>query len=135
MTIAPNPMYPQQGRPSYGRSYAPSIPGQRGSLRFQEGTGTDTDVPRDFGRGAFDDPSFDYSTGRINYNNPNAQYKHADETMQERAHVGSAAWVEAPALLSDFVSGAGAGQLPPEYELVRNPEFRQARYAPTVITD
>ena len=43
--------------------------------------------------------------GSPNHNNPNSQYKHADQTMQERAHVGSASWVDAPSVLSEFVGG------------------------------
>lgn len=31
--------------------------------------------------------------------------KFADETMSERAHVGSAAWVEAPTFLGAFAQG------------------------------
>ena len=135
MTIAPNPAFSEQARHTYQRTWAPSVAGQRGSVRFFEGVATDTDVPNDFGRGAFADPTFNTSTGRINHNNPDAQYKHAAETMKERAHVGSASWVEAPVVLSDFVQGASAGQALPSYEMVRNPEFRQRRYTPTTITD
>jgi hypothetical protein len=74
--------------------------------------------------------------GRINYNNPDAVYKHADETMRERAHIGSAAWIEAPGMLSDFVQGAGAGQGPPAFEMVQNPlTHRMNRPSPTIVTD
>jgi hypothetical protein len=63
-------------------------------------------------------------------------YKHADETMKERAHIGSAAWIEAPGMLSDFVQGAGAGQGMPAYESVVNPlTHRMNRPSPTIVRD
>jgi hypothetical protein len=39
--------------------------------------------------------------------NKNVFEKMPDETMRERAHVGSAAWVEAPDYLSAFAGGTG----------------------------
>lgn len=131
--IAPNPMFPERAPQSFKRRVGTNIGGNEGTVRFYEGVATDTDIPSDFARGAFGDPTF--APGRLNHNNPDAQYKHADETMSERAHVGSASWVEAPQVLSDFVQGAGAGQTPPRFERVQNSMMRVSRYTPTTITE
>jgi hypothetical protein len=48
MAVAPAPMFPEKGDPQFERSLAPSIPMNRGPLRFEEGVATDTDVPMDF---------------------------------------------------------------------------------------
>lgn len=132
MTIAPNPLYPERSPQNYGRSMGPSIPGNRGPLRHEEGVATDTDVPSDFARGAYYDTTF--APGRINHNNPEMVFKYPEETMRERAHVGSASWVEAPTVLSDFVQGASTGQVV-EFEQVNNPGTIQARRAQTVVFD
>lgn len=133
MTLGPNPLYQERAPQAFEVAYAGNVPGNRGDMRFEEGIGTDTDVPNDFVRGAFIDTTS--MPGRINYNNPEAQYKHADETMRERAHVGSSTWIEAPAMLSDFVAGAGAGQTPPQFEMIRVSGGYAYRRAPTVIDD
>lgn len=133
MGIAPNPLYPERMSQAYDRTMAPSIPGNRGSLRHEEGVASDTDVPNDFARGAYGDTQSAHT--RMNHNNVEMQYKHADETMRERAHVGSASWVEAQVMLSDFVTGASAGQTPPQFERVMNPNTIQARRSPTLVTD
>jgi hypothetical protein len=131
--LAPNPAVPERAPQSFKVRVGTNVGGQEGTVRFYEGVATDTDIPSDFARGAFGDPTF--SPNRLNHNNPEAQYKHADETMRERAHVGSAAWVEAPQVLSDFVAGAGAGQTPPRWERVQNSMMRVSRYTPTTITE
>jgi hypothetical protein len=131
--IAPNPLYPERSPQAFDRSVAPDITGNRGPLRHEEGVATDTDVPSDFIRGAFYDTTF--APGRINHNTPDAQFKHADETMRERAHVGSAAWVEAPQVLSDFVQGAQSGQSMPQWERVMNDGGYQKRPASTIVPD
>ena len=134
MTIAPQNPYAERTGRSYEVKRAASIPGQRGPLRFEEGVATDTDVPQQFARGAYYDTTF--APGRLNHNNAEMQYKHADETMRERAHLGSAAWNESPAVLRDFVQGAGVGQSPPSFEMVMNPlNRRQNRPAITIVRD
>lgn len=131
MQLAPDPGYPERVGQSFDRSMGPSIPGNKGPLRFEEGVATDTDVPNDFARGAYMDT--DSAPGRLNHTNPAAQYKYPEETMRERAHVGSASWVEAPTVLADFVQGAGA---PPQtFEMVRNNGAPQWRRAATVVYD
>lgn len=133
MTIAPTPRFPERMSQQFDRVMAPSITHNEGPLRHEEGIATDTDVPSDFARGAFGDTIS--APGRMNHNNPEMLYKHADETMHERAHVGSASWVEAPTVLSDFVAGASAGQGMPQFETVMNPGTIQARRAQTVVLD
>lgn len=107
MGLAPAPQFPERAPVGYERKMAPSVPGNRGPLRFEEGLATDTDVPDDFQRGMMEGSIT--PPGRPNDNNPDALYKHADETLKERAHVGSAAWVDSPAVLGTFAAGAGEG--------------------------
>lgn len=132
MSIAPNPLFPERAAQAYDRTVGPAVPGNRGSLTHEEGIATDTDVPSDFARGAFYDTTF--APGRLNHNTPEAQYKHAAETMQERAHLGSASWVDAEQVLRDFVTGARSGQVV-QFEQVNNPNTIQARRASTVVFD
>lgn len=102
---------------------------RRGPLRFEEGVATDTDIPNEFGRGAYGDPAGD-GRGR-----PFWPIKGPGETMRERAHVGSASWIEAPTMLSDFVVGASSGQGPPEFELEYGSEQRIRRLNPSIVSD
>jgi hypothetical protein len=107
MTISPSYGAPEKGDNVFERTMAPSIPGNRGPLRFEEGVATETEVPRDFAIGAYQDTAGD---GR-NHQVVETFFKRAEVTMQERAHIGSASWVEAPAVLSDFVQGTMAGDV------------------------
>lgn len=100
--IAPTPSFPEKVGATYERKMAGSVPGQRGPLRFEEGVATDTDVPNDFQLGL--DQGYDTPAGRPNHNT-NVFEKYPEETMKQRAHVGSAAWVEAPAYLGEFSQG------------------------------
>jgi hypothetical protein len=100
--IAPTPGFPEKVGATYERKMSPATPGLRGPLRFEEGIATDTDVPSDFQLGL--DQGYDTPAGRPNHN-VNVMEKYADETMQQRAHVGSAAWVEAPTYLGEFAQG------------------------------
>lgn len=133
MNVAPSPMFPEKTPVMFEQTYAPSIPGNKGPLRFEEGVATDTDVPNDFSRGAY----FDTAPSPMRQNQPNPEnvFKHPEETMRERAHVGSASWVEAPALLSDFVTGAVAGDGMPSFEMEYNSGAHMARPNPTVVFD
>lgn len=133
MAVAPNPMFPEKGTPVFERSLAPSIPGNRGPLRFEEGVATDTDVPMDFGVGAYEDTA--PSPMRMNHNNPEMFYKYPEETMRERAHVGSATWIEAPAMLGDFVQGSMSGDGMPMFEYAVNDGYIQKRPNATVVYD
>lgn len=133
MAVAPNPMFPEKGTPVFERSLAPSIPGNRGPLRFEEGVATDTDVPMDFGVGAYEDTA--PSPMRMNHNNPEMFYKYPEETMRERAHVGSSTWIEAPAMLGDFVQGSMSGDGMPMFEYAVNDGYIQKRPNATVVYD
>jgi hypothetical protein len=55
--------------------------------------------------------------------------------MRERAHVGSAAWVEAPASLTDFSSGAFADHGDNRFEQVFRSGSHQNASNPAVVTD
>lgn len=103
MTIAPNPKFPERPGTVYDRKVSSALPGQRGPLRFEEGIATDTDVPNEFSKGA--SQAYQPAAGRPN-RNANVFTKTAEETMRERAHVGSASWVEAPTHLTEFSTGA-----------------------------
>lgn len=131
-TIAPVPMYPERTPNVYERKMSPGQPGLRGPLRFEEGVATDTDVPRDFQVGAIQG----YATppGRINHNQK-VDTKWAEETMQQRVHVGSAAWVEAPTFLGEFVIGSFTDYAEVHYEEVVRNGARQSRINPTIIMD
>jgi len=133
VTVSPNPMFPEKGVNVFESSFAPSIPMNKGPLRFEEGVATDTDVPHDFAQGAYMDTS--PNGGRMNHSNPEAQFKHAMDTMRERAHVGSAAWIEAPTVLSDFVQGAMSGDAMPQFEYAFNTGAHMNRPNPTVVND
>jgi hypothetical protein len=102
---------------------------RRGPLRFEEGVATDTDIPNDFGMGAYGDPGGD-ARGRAY-----TVRKDPGETMRERAHVGSASWIEAPTMLSDFVIGAQAGQRGLEFEMELGSEARLYRINPAQVQD
>jgi hypothetical protein len=78
-------------------------PTRRGPMRFEEGIASDTDVPNDFIVGV----RSGYQTGARPNQNAIVWEKPPDETMKERAHVGSAAWVEAPDYLQAFAGGTG----------------------------
>lgn len=133
MPVSPNPMFPETGMTQFERGFAPSIPGNKGPLRFEEGVATDTDVPYDFGVGAYEDTA--PSPYRQNHNNPEMFYKYPEETMRERAHVGSASWIEAPAVLSEFVQGSMSGDGMPQWEYEYNTGGRMNRPNPTVVYD
>lgn len=102
---------------------------RRGPLRFEEGVATDTDIPNDFGLGAYGDTQGD-GRGR-----PFLCIKDPATTMRERAHVGSSTWIEAPTMLSDFVIGASVGQTPPQFEMELGSEQRLLRINPAMVND
>jgi hypothetical protein len=54
--------------------------------------------------------------------------------MRERAHVGSASWIEAPTMLSDFVIGASIGN-GPGFEIEYGSERRLLRVNPATVND
>jgi hypothetical protein len=117
-------------QPASGYEHALAVNNvRRGPLRFEEGVATDTDIPNDFGQGAYGDVGGD-ARGR-----PYVVRKDPGETMRERAHVGSASWIEAPTMLSDFVIGASAGQNGPQWEMELGSERRLLRVNPASVND
>jgi hypothetical protein len=130
--IAPAPQLPERPGTVYDRTMSPALPGQRGPLRFEEGIATDTDVPAEFTNGAMQ--GYIPAAGRMNHNR-NVFEKPAEETMRERAHVGSAAWVEAPTVLNDFASEAFADHGENEFAEVFRDGGHQFRLNPSVVQD
>jgi hypothetical protein len=109
----------------------PNVSGRTGPLRFEEGLATDTDIPDDFSQGMSD--GYMTGPGSPNHNNPNSQFKHADQVMQERAHPGSASWVDAPSVLQEFVGGVT--EPPVTYGDVIRSGGRYERRSPETVTD
>ena len=132
MTIAPSPKFPEKAGNMYDRKMAGATPGQRGPLRFEEGIATDTDVPAQFTTGAMQ--GYEPAAGRPNRNKA-VHTKTAEETMRERAHVGSAAWVEAPASLNDFATGGFADYGDNKIERVMRNGAHQNSANPAVVND
>lgn len=133
MGLAPEPRLPERMGTRYEREQAPDRPGNRGPLRFEEGLSSDTAVPKDFIRG-MREPAIT-APGRSNHVNPDELYKHADETMQERAHPGSAAWPDAPTFVHEFAGGSMTSSAEQHYEQVTRSGARQARRNPAVVSD
>lgn len=102
---------------------------RRGPLRFEEGVATDTDIPNDFGLGAYGDTAGD------NRGRPYTMVKDSATTTRERVHVGSASWIEAPTMLQDFIIGASVGQSGPVFEMELGSERRMLRINPAQVFD
>ena len=132
MGLGPDPRVPERAGATYEKTTAPNIPGNRGPLRFEEGIATDTSVPSDFTRGMREGSI--PAPGSVNHVNPETLWKHAAETMQERAHPGSAAWVEAPTFLGEFSGGAGNAS-EQTYQQVTRSGGRQERSNPATVRD
>lgn len=132
MGIAPNPGFSEKPDYVYERKMAPGMPGNRGPLRFEEGVATDTDVPNDFQRGMAD--GYISAPGRPSHN-MKVDTKTAQETMQERAHVGSASWVEAPTYLGEFAHGSFSDYAEIQYEEVFRSGGHYMRPNPAVVED
>jgi len=132
MTIAPDPKFPERPGTMYDRKLSPAMPGQRGPLRFEEGLATDTDVPQEFTKGAMQ--GYIPAPGRPN-RNQNVFEKLPEETMRERAHVGSAAWVEAPNHLQEFAAGGFADHGDNRIEEVFRNGAHQQALNPAVVQD
>lgn len=132
MTIAPAPKFPEKPGNVYDRKMSAALPGQRGPLRFEEGLATDTDIPSEFSKGAAQ--GYVPAQGRPN-RNAAVHTKTAEETMRERAHVGSAAWVEAPNTLKEFAGGSFADYGSNVIEEVFRDGSHQQRLNPSVVQD
>lgn len=130
MGIAPNPLFPEKSPNFYEARLASGLPGERGPLRFEEGVATDTDVPRDFGMGVAQGSP---NPARPSHNSK-VDTKYAEETMAQRAHVGSASWIEAPTVLAEFADGSFAGYGEPRYDRAFNDGTRSQRLNATVVS-
>lgn len=130
MGIAPAPQFPERSPNMYEMKMAGNED-RRGPLRFEEGVATDTDVPTDFQKGIAS--GFAAAPGRPNRNAPVWQ-KPAAETLSERAHVGSAAWIEAPTFLGEFAHGS-YGQNAEQVIETKMAMGRAQRVNPTVVND
>lgn len=131
MTISPAPQFPERSPQNYEMKGADNAT-RRGPLRFEEGIATDTDVPSDFQKGMMQGSAV--APGRPNRNAPVWQ-KPAEETLAERAHVGSAAWVEAPTFLGEFAHGTMNDYSAAKIETVARSGGRTQRMSATVVND
>ncbi len=136
MSIAPAPGYPERPGTEYERKVndprGDYNADRRGPLRFQEGVGTDVDVPNDFQKGIMQ--GYLTPPGRPNHN-ANVYEKWPEETLKERAHVGSASWVEAPDMLGEFAHGSFSDYAETSYEQLLRNGARQQRQSPSVVQD
>ena len=131
MGIGPNPMFPERAPQVYEMKGAGNLE-RRGPLRFEEGLATDTDIPTDFQKGIMS--GFAAAPGRPNRNAPVWQ-KPAAETLSERAHVGSASWIEAPTFLGEFAHGSFSNNAEQIVEEKLVTGGRTMRITPTVVND
>lgn len=130
--IAPAPKVSERGNPVYERALGVSNPSRQGPSRFQEGLASDTDVPSEFSKG--------YSQGVMTppgqpNHNANVYEKSPEETMKERAHVGSASWIEAPTMLGEFADGAFADYATVEFQQNLVSGARMQRPNPAQVND
>ena len=130
--LAPAPPYPETAPNLYERKLAPNMPGGRGPLRFEEGVATDTDVPDDFTVGAMQ--GYVTAPGRINHN-AKVDTKWPEETVAQRTHVGSSAWVQAPTFLGEFAHGAFSEIAEQRFEQVNRDGMSYRRDNPANVFD
>ena len=128
--LAPLDPFPERVSTTYEAKIAPDAPGGRGPLRFEEGLATDTDLPTEFVVGI----RSGYETGARPNQNKNVYEKWPEETLRERAHPGSAAWVEAPTYLGAFANGSGP-EAERKYVEVDRTGGRYERRNAAVVTD
>jgi len=131
MTLAPTPGFPERGDYNYEAKLGQNAT-RRGPLRFEEGVATDTDVPNEFTKGVMQ--GYITAPGRPNHN-ANVFEKFPEETMAERAHVGSAAWVEAPTFLGEYAHGSFNTYAEQKYEQVTRSGGRYQRINPASVQD
>jgi hypothetical protein len=128
MAIAPTPGFPE--RPARTtRSASPPVPSGPGPLYFEEGLGTDTDLPTtsNSARCRGTRPS------RSGNHNQNVYTKTAQETMSERAHVGSLHGWRLGCFRTSLLECSRTS--PSDYEEVFRSGGRQARPNAAVVND
>ena len=131
MGLSPAPQFPERAPNVYELKGAGNET-RRGPLRFEEGIATDTDVPNDFQKGMMQ--GYTPAPGRPNHN-ANVFEKPAAETLAERAHVGSASWVEAPTFLGEFAHGTMNDYAAQVIETKVVSGGRSQRQSATVVND
>ena len=131
MAISPTPGVPEREGNTYERKMSPATPGLRGPLRFEEGVATDTDVPNEFQTGI----NQGYATASRPNHKAAVHTKTAEETMGERAHVGSAAWVEAPTFIAEYEEGNFSDYATAEFQEVDRNGSRYQRPNPARVND
>ena len=131
MSISPAPQFPERAPNVYELKGAGNV-ARRGPLRFEEGIATDTDVPSDFQKGMMQ--GMIPAAGRPNHN-ANVFEKPAAETLSERAHVGSASWIESPIFLGEFAHGTNGDNSAAVIETVARSGGRSQRQSATVVND
>jgi len=129
--LGPVILPPERQGTTYEAKGAPNAPGGRGPLRFESGTATDTDVPSEFVNGIRQ--GYETAPGRPN-NNKNVFEKWPEETVRERAHMGSSAWTSAPTMLGDFAEGAGT-EAEQKYVEIDRTGSSYMRVNPARVTD
>lgn len=132
MALAPDPQFPERAPNVYERKFGDSPAGAEGPTRFEEGLATDQDVPADFILGIQQGQAI--APGRPN-RNARVDTKGAAETMKQRAHAGSAAWVDAPTFLREFVQGSFTDYAEVHYEEVVRDGSRMQRVSPAQVND
>lgn len=130
--LAPAPQFAERVSSVYETKVGNNAPMNSGPLRFEEGIARDTSVPSEFQKGIMQ--GYVTAPGRVNHN-ANVFEKPAAETMAERAHVGSAAWVEGPLFLGEFAHGANADLAAVRFEQVDRSGGRYERRSPAVVPD
>lgn len=131
MTLAPAPGFPEKTPQAYEAKMGANYE-RRGPLRFEEGAATDTDIPNEFTKGVMQ--GYMTAPGRSNHN-ANVFEKSPEETVSERAHMGSAAWVEAPTYLQNFASGSFADYDQIKWEETYGSNAPIRRYNPATVQD
>jgi len=127
--FAPHPAYPEKATPVWERKFHNTgTPGRKGPLRFEEGIATDRDIPAGFTTGITQ--GYETAPGRPNHNKK-VDTKYPAETLAERAHVGSASWVEAPTMLGEFSQGMNADKGAIHFEVVHRDggHYNRVNYA------
>lgn len=132
--LAPAPRFAERdrGAVNYEAKMAANSE-RRGPLRFEEGIATDTDVPDDFQLGAMQ--GYHTAPGRPNHN-LNVFEKLPAETMRERAHVGSASWIDSAGMTGEFMHGVNVDtNAARRFEQVDRSGGRYERLHGAIVTD
>lgn len=132
--FSPHPQFAEKPNNVWERKFTDKMgtPGRKGPLRYEEGIATDTDVPSGFTDGVMQ--GYRTAAGRPNHN-MKVDTKFPQETLRERAHVGSASWVEAPTFRGEFAHGAVGDHGVVEYEVTTRDGGHYMRHNPACIQD